>query len=722
LLLIGSGALADTLLNQLGGQDVVVEHAARGDEAASERAPAPELIVLAGDAAHDRGAAVIARLPQMKGKAPVPVLVLCAPESDGASPEPAQRHVGFLSPEGGIGECTRRVRVVIELFMEVGLGACSLQQLTDTAAPRPKPSRSATGPSPAAAPKHTPTMSHTPVSIRSAIASANRAATAARPAAARPSRLPPPQAAAAMPALEQPRLPSASSATRASTTPAIAPEPTARQPRSLAQATPPATQPAQRVQLAPSENPTNAALASSAPEHALHTPPPIASAPIPECDAAPSAQSSTIATPTASSASEAPLESPPVAAATNARLAEPASVCAVIATAALVPTLILEQTPGSPPTNSPVDPETDETELTTVFWSAAALSHIDSAAKMAAGAAAKSEATTSAPIADPTSVESPADSGVPLSERPTSPPESLSPLADVTEEPTIVRVLNVFSAQVQTAAAVPNLVVARPEPAPTALALNAPVAQQPIAHPPVALRVHGSSTALEAPSSQQSARQPSLATARASRSSDATRKRRAVLLYAVAALGCTALLLCWLYAAMDRSEGAAVAAGALHHASSAETTPSTAQVVAPPSLPVPSPPVDSRQVDSSSNPIRAGGHGGKLARAQALIDEGTVLLNQGELGLAQGLLQQALEAIPEHPKAMALLARVHLARRDGAEAMRWAHRLLAKYPRNDAFQVLLGDAQALSGDIRAARTTWTEAARNGSSAARRRLQ
>jgi Tfp pilus assembly protein PilF len=132
--------------------------------------------------------------------------------------------------------------------------------------------------------------------------------------------------------------------------------------------------------------------------------------------------------------------------------------------------------------------------------------------------------------------------------------------------------------------------------------------------------------------------------------------------------------------------------------------------------------VVSSQVDSSSTPARARVPGGKVARAQALIDEGTLLLNQGELGLAQRSLQQALEAIPEHPKAMALLARLHLARHDAAEALRLARRLIAKYPRNDAFQVLLGDAQALSGDLQAARTTWTEAARHGSSAAQRRLQ
>src|SRR5262245_61077094 len=77
VLLIGGGALADALQKQLGNQEVAVEHAAHGQEAATARALAPDLIVIVGEAAQDRGAGVIAQLPEC------PVLVVCS-----AEPEP----------------------------------------------------------------------------------------------------------------------------------------------------------------------------------------------------------------------------------------------------------------------------------------------------------------------------------------------------------------------------------------------------------------------------------------------------------------------------------------------------------------------------------------------------------------------------------------------------------------------------------------------------------
>ncbi|HKP62874.1 MAG TPA: hypothetical protein VJV78_39335, partial [Polyangiales bacterium] len=180
VLLLGGGALADALQQQLGNQEVVVEHAARGQEAATARALAPDLIVLVGDAAQDRGAGVIAHLPEC------PVLVVCS-----AEPEPAPNHIGFLAADDDVSECVRRVQVVVELFMELGLGSCSLQQLTDTAAPRPKPKPAAAVAAPVVAPTKPPT---TPRASVSTSATANRSAPAPRSTAAFPSRKPPVQA------------------------------------------------------------------------------------------------------------------------------------------------------------------------------------------------------------------------------------------------------------------------------------------------------------------------------------------------------------------------------------------------------------------------------------------------------------------------------------------------------------------------------------------------
>ncbi|MET0384467.1 MAG: tetratricopeptide repeat protein, partial [Polyangiales bacterium] len=108
-------------------------------------------------------------------------------------------------------------------------------------------------------------------------------------------------------------------------------------------------------------------------------------------------------------------------------------------------------------------------------------------------------------------------------------------------------------------------------------------------------------------------------------------------------------------------------------------------------------------------------------RAQRLVSEGTELLGQGRLGLAESAFQRALRASPDYPGAVAALVRVHLARHDGAEALRWAERLVATMPNDGTHQLLLGDARKLRGNAAGARDAWTEAARRGNSTARDRL-
>jgi hypothetical protein len=107
--------------------------------------------------------------------------------------------------------------------------------------------------------------------------------------------------------------------------------------------------------------------------------------------------------------------------------------------------------------------------------------------------------------------------------------------------------------------------------------------------------------------------------------------------------------------------------------------------------------------------------------AQALVDEGTALFKEKRLGLAEASYLKALKAQPGYPRAMAALVRVHIERRDGVEAVRWAKQLVDTQPRNGAYLLLLGDAEQLRGDLSAARDAWQEAADNGNATARERL-
>jgi histone H1/5 len=112
----------------------------------------------------------------------------------------------------------------------------------------------------------------------------------------------------------------------------------------------------------------------------------------------------------------------------------------------------------------------------------------------------------------------------------------------------------------------------------------------------------------------------------------------------------------------------------------------------------------------------------KLERANRLVDEGHGLLKRGHLGLAESAYMKALTAWPDLPRALAGLTRVHLQRKDGSEAVRWAKRLVAKEPKSGQNQLLLGDAWALRGNAKYARAAWLQAVRYANSTARKRLK
>lgn len=217
---------------------------------------------------------------------------------------------------------------------------------------------------------------------------------------------------------------------------------------------------------------------------------------------------------------------------------------------------------------------------------------------------------------------------------------------------------------------------------------------------------------------------------------------------AAAAVGCAALAVGWFYLGHDEHKGSNAALGALQQASVTPTVESplqtpeaTPQPAAVGTAPSPQPTLPSN-VQPASAAALAANRGSRLSaepaapaaptapaarggsnadRAKALVDEGMILLKQGRLGLAESSYQKALQLVPNYPNAMAALVRVHLVRRDGAEAVRWAKQLAATQPGNGSFQLLLGDAQALYGDGDAALKAWRASANAGNATARSRL-
>jgi len=111
-----------------------------------------------------------------------------------------------------------------------------------------------------------------------------------------------------------------------------------------------------------------------------------------------------------------------------------------------------------------------------------------------------------------------------------------------------------------------------------------------------------------------------------------------------------------------------------------------------------------------------------IVRARQLCDEGHKLRSRGRLGLAEAKYLQALGLFPQYPRALAGVVRVHLTRGDGAEAVRWAERLVVMQPNRSNNQLLLGDAYALSGKAEDARRHWRKSAAYGNSTARKRLK
>ncbi len=108
--------------------------------------------------------------------------------------------------------------------------------------------------------------------------------------------------------------------------------------------------------------------------------------------------------------------------------------------------------------------------------------------------------------------------------------------------------------------------------------------------------------------------------------------------------------------------------------------------------------------------------------ARKLVTEATRLRRRQRLGMAEASYLKALSLWPNYPLAMAGVVRVHLERRDGVEALRWAKRLVKMKPLRSNHYLLLGDAYALNAKMDHARKAWRRSARFGNRRAKRRLK
>jgi hypothetical protein len=123
--------------------------------------------------------------------------------------------------------------------------------------------------------------------------------------------------------------------------------------------------------------------------------------------------------------------------------------------------------------------------------------------------------------------------------------------------------------------------------------------------------------------------------------------------------------------------------------------------------------VDGELYDPHADPARA--------KANYLVNMGHRLRKQGRWGMAEASYLKALKVLPQYARAVSGLVAVHLGRRDGVEALRWAKKLVELQPKRGAHQRLLGDAYALTGDKSSARNAWQLGMRLGDRTSRSRL-
>lgn len=103
--------------------------------------------------------------------------------------------------------------------------------------------------------------------------------------------------------------------------------------------------------------------------------------------------------------------------------------------------------------------------------------------------------------------------------------------------------------------------------------------------------------------------------------------------------------------------------------------------------------------------------GARRERLAHFIRAGNYQRGRGRWSQARRSYEQALRLSPENGRALAGLTKIAMAQHRGAEAVRYARRLVRAHPRNAANRVLLGDALRVKGDRAGARRAYEAALR-----------
>ncbi len=106
----------------------------------------------------------------------------------------------------------------------------------------------------------------------------------------------------------------------------------------------------------------------------------------------------------------------------------------------------------------------------------------------------------------------------------------------------------------------------------------------------------------------------------------------------------------------------------------------------------------------------------------AAVVRGHTLRRAGDLRAAREVYLEALNIVPEYPRALAGLAETYLLEKNQVPALATVQRLLARRQRFADDLRLLGDIYMLDGRLVEARDAYTRASRDGSSIARERLK
>ena len=101
----------------------------------------------------------------------------------------------------------------------------------------------------------------------------------------------------------------------------------------------------------------------------------------------------------------------------------------------------------------------------------------------------------------------------------------------------------------------------------------------------------------------------------------------------------------------------------------------------------------------------------EVSSGDRLVVRANRILAAGDMRQAEVVYLEALEAEPRNPHALAGLARLHLARRAGRQALAYAERAVAVRPRRSAYRVVMGDALTQLGRRAEAQRAYREALR-----------